>query len=203
MAFIGIQVPHSTARLFGDIEAPGAKTPSASMHVTILYIGEDIPIEVLASAVKAAFSVTSQTRPFTVRTTRVMSFPANDDQEGHPVIACIESDSLHELHDALAEAFEEAGVDFSKKYPVYKPHVTLAYAPEAVDEFRIPTIEWGAHEVVLWGGDEGDRKLVVTFPLALTPPASATVTAALAGRVTERFRSEAVARRYSLPSMRS
>jgi 2'-5' RNA ligase len=183
MAFIGIQVPHSTARLFGDIEVPGNKTPSASMHVTILYMGKDVPIDDLAEAVKATYAVTARTRPFTVRTTRVSSFPSNpDDQDGYPIIARIESDDLHEFREALAASFDAAGLDYSKKFPEYKPHVTVSYSPEPVEDVRIPTIEWGAHEIVMWGGDEGDRKLTATFPLVLM---RADVTAR---RVAERFR---------------
>lgn len=191
MAFIGLQVPHSTARLFGDIEVPGDKVPSASMHVTILYMGDDVAIDVLAEAVKATYTVTAATRPFTVRTSRVMSFPVNaDDQEAHPVVARIDADPLHDLQAALRAAFDSAGLDYSKKFPDYKPHVTLAYAEEAVEDFRIPTIEWGAHEIVMWGGDEGDRKLTATFPLALIPP-DVTV---IARRVASRFTSLAAGR---------
>lgn len=185
MAFIGLQVPHSTARLFGDIDVPGEKVPSASMHVTILYMGDDVEIGVLAEAVKATYAVTAATRPFTVRTTRVMSFPVNsDDQEAHPVVARIDADALHDLQAGLREAFDSAGLDYSKRFPDFKPHVTLSYADEAVEDFRIPTIEWGAHEIVMWGGDEGDRKLTATFPLALIPPDVTEIAQRVASRFT-------------------
>jgi 2'-5' RNA ligase len=201
MAFVGIAVPASTSRLFGDIDVPGEKTPRDHHHITLVYIGDQIPIEVLAEAIKATYAVTSQTRPFTVRTTRVASFPVNpDDQQGHPVIAHIESDELHELRANLTDHFKDAGVSFNQKYPKYRPHVTLAYAPEAVEEFRIPTIEWGAHEVVLWGGDSGDQRLTVNFPLALSHSVTATE-AATTDRVVERFTSANVAARYVASTM--
>lgn len=184
MAFIGLRTPPETSRLLCDIGVPGTKTPRGDHHVTLVFLGSGIGVDVLAEAVKATYSVTSKTRPFTVRTTRVISFPTNpDDQDGHPVIACIESDELHELQADLVRALDEAGVDFSKKFPTYRPHVTLAYSPEPVEEFRIPIIEWGAHEIVMWGGDDGDRKLTVTFPLALRQTAATT-----ADRVSARFR---------------
>jgi 2'-5' RNA ligase len=194
MAFIGIAVPNATARLFGDIEVPGTREPSASLHVTLVYIGSGVAIDVIAEAVKATYAVTAKTRPFTVGTTRVTSFPINpDDQGGHPIIARVESDDLHDLRQNLVDALTDAGVDFNNKFPDYKPHVTLAYAPEAVEEFRIPTIEWGAHEIVMWGGDEGDGRLTVTFPLALKARDSVTA-AAMPRRVAERFMSGAGAR---------
>jgi 2'-5' RNA ligase len=196
MAFVGLAVPTSTSRLFSDIDVPGDKTPRDQHHVTLIYVGDNLPIDTLAEVIKATYSVTAQTRPFTVRTTRVASFPVNgDDQDGHPVIAHIESDELHVLRANLADHFKDARVDFNQKFPKYKPHVTLAYAPAAVEEFRIPTIEWGAHEVILWGGDHGDQKLTVTFPLALSPSVTA-ADAAMTDRVVERFRSANVAARY-------
>lgn len=196
MAFIGIEVPHSTARLFGEIEVPGTRESSASLHVTLVYIGSNVAIDAIADAVKATYAVTAKTRPFTVRATRVTSFPVNpDDQGGHPIIARIDSDELHGLRENLVEALDEAGVEFNNKFPEYKPHVTLAYAPEAIEEFRIPTIEWGAHEIVMWGGDEGDGRLTVTFPLALKAP-KAVAAAALSQRVAERFMSGAGSHGY-------
>jgi hypothetical protein len=162
----------------------------------LVYIGDDLPIDVLAEAIKATYAVTSQTRPFTVRTSRVASFPVNpDDKGGHPVIAHVESDELHVLRANLTDSFKDSGVDFNQKFPKYRPHVTLAYAPDAVEEFRIPTIEWGAHEIVLWGGDTGDQKLTVNFPFALSHSVTA-ADMAMTDRVVERFRSANVAARY-------
>lgn len=165
MAFLGLSVPHETSRLFSEIEVNGDKTPIGSFHVTMIYVGKDVPIDVLAEAIKAAFVVTSETKPFTVRTSRVTCFPKNED--GVPIICRVESDALHELRGRLVASFLKNGVAFNNKYPIYKPHVTLSYAEEEVEEFTIPTLEWGAHELVLWGGDEGDRKLIVKFPFSL------------------------------------
>jgi 2'-5' RNA ligase len=165
MAFLGLQVPHSTARLFSEIEVDGDKTSLDSFHITIMYLGKDVSIDHIADAMKATFEVTSKTKPFSVRTSRVTNFPSND--EGVPIIARVESDALHALRTQLQETYERLGVAYDNKYPNYKPHVTLSYAELEIEEFRIPTLEWGAHELVLWGGDEGDRKLVITFPFSI------------------------------------
>jgi 2'-5' RNA ligase len=175
MAFIGIRVPAETGRLFSDIEVPGEQVKANTYHVTVLYLGKDLEIDSLAEAIKATYRVTSTTKPFSVRTSRVASFPKNED--GVPVIARVESDPLHDLRERLVKAFEEAGIEFNNDYPLYKPHVTLAWGDEEIeDEQRIPTtIEWGAHELVLWGGDDGDKKLTATFPFTLKteiPPES-------------------------------
>lgn len=195
MAFVGLPVPASTSRLFSDIDVPGDKTPRDHHHITLAYLGDDVSIDALAEAIKATYAVTSMTRPFTVRTSRVASFPANpDDNDKHPVIAHIDSDELHTLRARLVDRFKDSSVDYSRKFPKYRPHVTLAYAQEAFEEIRIPTIEWGAHEVVLWGGDEGDQKLTVNFPFALSH--SVTPEMAMTHRVVERFTSAHVAERY-------
>lgn len=167
MAFLGIKVPHETARLLGGLEVPGKRESNSSLHITMFFFGDEVPIETLAKIMTATFGVTSQTKPFTVRTTQLTSFPKGDD--GTPIICRIESDALHDLREQIRVVFEEQGIEFSKRFPGYKPHVTLAYddGDEPFEEKRIPTVEWGAHEIVLWGGDDGDDKLVVTFPFAL------------------------------------
>jgi len=167
MAFIGIKVPHETARLLGGLEVPGKREAVSSFHVTLFFFGDGLGIDRLTEIVKATFEVVSKTKPFTVRTSQISSFPA---EEGAPtpVICRIESDALHDLRDEIKVAYDAAGVEYSNKYPDYKPHLTLSYSEEgAFEEKRIPTVEGAAHELVLWGGDNGDDVLIVTFPFAL------------------------------------
>ena len=182
MAFVGLRVPHETARLLGGLEVPGKKEPTSSFHITMFYLGDEVSIEVLTKAIEVTFKITTETKPFTVRTSQLTSFPKGDD--GTPIICRIESDALHDLRDKIREAYEAAEVEFSNKYPDYKPHVTLAYDTEGEEfaEQRIPTVEWGAHELVLWGGDEGDDKLVVAFPFALGDLADKSAAARIAQR---------------------
>lgn len=174
MAFIGIRVPAETGRLFSDIDVPGDPVKAQSYHVTLLFLGKDLDIDVLADAVKATYKVTSTTKPFSVRTSRVTCFPPTKD-DTVPIIARVESDPLHDLRDRLVKSFEENEVKFDNTYPLFKPHVTLAWAEDELeDEERIPTtIEWGAHELVLWGGDDGDKKMTATFPFTLKAEAPA------------------------------
>lgn len=172
MSFIGFRVPHETARLLSELDVPGQKDPTDHFHVTIIHLGDDVAIETLAEALVATFKVSSKTAPFTVSTSRVSCFPmkksATSPRDGKvPVICRIESDALHTLQQNLKASLKEAGVGFSDKFPEYKPHVTLAWANDNIEDKRIPTVEWGAHELVLWGGDEGDRKLIITFPFSL------------------------------------
>lgn len=165
MAFLGIRVPHETSRLLGEVEVPGKREAASHFHITMLFLGKDVPIEVLQKALLATYEVTSRTKPFSVRTSTLTCFPKNED--GVPIICRVDSDSLHELREKIRLSYERHEVPFSNKFPEYKPHVTLAYADEEIEERRIPTVEWGAHELVLWGGDSGDRRLIITFPFSL------------------------------------
>jgi len=172
MSFIGFRVPHETARLLSELDVPGEKDPVDHFHVTVIHLGDDVAIETLAQALVATFKVTSQTAPFTVSTSRVSCFPKKTSPKSAkdgkvPVICRIESDSLHRLQQNLKVSLKAAGVGFSDKFPEFKPHVTLAWADANIEDKRIPTVEWGAHELVLWGGDQGDRKLIITFPFSL------------------------------------
>ena len=117
-------------------------------------------------------NVVSQTKPFTVSTAHVTTFPPNPD-DGVPIIARVVSNELVALRQAICAAFDATKIEFSKKYPDYTPHVTLGYSQDpavnydnAVD-IQVPVVEWGAHELTLWGGDNGDTRIIVTFPLSV------------------------------------
>jgi len=168
MAFIGIALPHETARLLHTIDVPGRRADVSTFHITMLYLGKDVPIEQLGKAIVAAYAVSSQWRPFAVSTKRVSCFPP-DEKDGVPIICRVDSSELHDLQANLKKALDKAGVDYSKKFPEYKPHVTLSYADAPMDDKIIDRLEWGAHEMTLWGGDEGDDRLSCTFPFSLQP----------------------------------
>lgn len=165
MAFIGLKCPHEVGRLLHGIEVPGEKVPVDEYHVTLLYLGKDVPIETLGKAIVAAAEVAAAQKPFRCTLTHVTSFPKNDD--GVPIICPVASPDLHELNDKLKKKFDGAGVSYSKKFPEYKPHLTLAYADSTPTEEEFGPLEWSAYEMVLWGGDAGDERLATNFPFSM------------------------------------
>lgn len=165
MSMIGLRVPQEAAHTLSEIKVPGDPEQIANYHVTLLHLGDDLPISTVALATMVAYEVAAKTRPFSVRTSRVSCFP---NAEKVPVVARIESDALHTLWVDLREAFDAVHLEYSKKFPEYKPHTTIAWAKEPIEDIRIPTMEWGAHELVIWGGDRGDRRVIVTIPFPLT-----------------------------------
>ena len=170
MSFLGIAVPHEISRLLASVDVPGDPKPTSSYHITLFYMGDNVPIEKLSGALPAIYEVVSRTPPFTVETSEITSFPPKPDGTV-PVIARIVSNDLLRLRAELKEAFDAAGVEYSKTFPDYRPHVSLAMLEggERPTDIPIRKVEWGVGEIVLWGGDYEDDKLIVTFPLVLHP----------------------------------
>jgi hypothetical protein len=71
------------------------------------------------------------------------------------------------LYSALCSSFDAARVEYSKKFPIYKPHVTLAYAAEELEEsIPMEPIDWVAYEMTLWSGNSGDDAVTITIPFS-------------------------------------
>jgi len=171
MSFLGISLPADVCRQFRDIECPGDKVDMGTYHVTMLYIGDKTPISVVAKALETAAPVMQRTAPFGLEVRKIRNFPENpDDRSGHPIIAQVESPMLHELRGELAQAFDDHDVPYSKKFPDFKPHVTLAYSPEPYEEDLEEPIKWTCNETVLWAGDDYGDRFIVTFQLPRTGP---------------------------------
>lgn len=163
MAFLGIRIPHETGRLLSGIEVPGKNVAPSDMHITILHFEENWPISEIAHALEATYDVVSKIKPFLVETDKVICFPKREEQCA--IVALMKSAELHELRDKLAKEFDDCKIEYSKTFKDYKPHVTLSYNDEEIDDFDIEPLEFSVSEIVLWGGDHGDNRIFVTFPL--------------------------------------
>lgn len=172
MAFLGLRVPLETGRLLESVEVPGEKKASSEMHVTILYLGKNLPVETVAQAMIAAYNVTSKTPPFICGVKEVSSFPENPD-DGIPIIAPIISPGLHAFRAALLDEFTRLKVPYSNKYPDYKPHISLSYITDnSMDSYNAPMqgpLTWTASAAVIWGGNRNDEMLCVDLPFVLGP----------------------------------
>lgn len=164
MAFLGIRVPHETGRLLTGLDVPGERTAASEMHITLLCFEDNWPITEIAKAMEVTYDVVSKTKPFRVTIDEVDCFPKREDNPC-PIIAPIKGAELHELREELAKAFDKEKIEFSKVFKDFKPHVTLAYNEEEIDSTEIDEVEFIVQELVLWGGDHGDDRIFVTFPL--------------------------------------
>lgn len=165
MSFLGIRIPHEVGRQLSQIDVPGEKTSTSELHITLLYFGDEWPISEISKSLEAAFEVISEFNPFLVKMDKVTSFSKNPEDK-YPVISQIESKELHNLRDKLAKKFDKEKIEFSKVHKDFKPHVTLAYADEKPKETEFRPVEFFVQEIILWGGDHGDDRIFVTFPLA-------------------------------------
>ena len=163
MAFLGIRVPHETGRLLTGIEVSGERIASSDMHITLLHFEDHWAISEMAKSMETTYDIVSKVKPFLVTIEEVFSFPPKDEKAA--IVARVKSAELHELRDQLAKEFEKSDIDFSKNFKDYKPHITLAYADSEIDEFTIDPVEFSVQEIVLWGGDHGDDRIFITFPL--------------------------------------
>lgn len=159
MSFIGIKVPAEVGRMLETVDVPGERHSVSDMHITLLYLGKGVDVVSVAKAMVVTHEVASKTRPFMVWGDAVSSFPSNPD-DGVPVIVPVHSQPLHALRAALASRFDELGIGYSKKYPDFKPHVTLSYVKDPGPGFQAPSTPlpgytgWVVYDVTIWAGDE-------------------------------------------------
>jgi 2'-5' RNA ligase len=165
MAILGVKVPHEVSRALGSIAVPGDNVSGEEKHVTLIHFGSKVPIDTITKAIVAVYDVAAKTVPFSLLMSEVSCFPKG--VEGIPIITRIESPELHKLRAGICESLDKAGVDYSKKFPEYSPHITLSYSTELIEPFQIRPCEWTAYEMVLWGGDQGDGRISVNFPFSL------------------------------------
>lgn len=168
MAMIAIRVPKDTAKLMEKMaEAiPGDSQTASDMHITLVYLGDGVTVDTLSKVMLACHGVTSKTPPFSLEVNRIESFEPGE--KGTPIILPVVSNDLHDLQRAVREALDVAGIDYSKKWPEFKPHVTLSYVKGMRGSGPLPSaIKWGAFELTVYGADHGNGGVSVVMPFEM------------------------------------
>lgn len=183
MALVTLKVPYEAAMMLEGVEVPGERLSASDMHVTLLYMGKGTPLVEVARAMLACHEVARAFSPFLLLLNRVGAFPEGED--GTPIILPVMSPVVMSLQASLKLAFQKYGMEFSDKFPDFKPHVTLSYlqAGENVPPLAgLPgPLSWVAHEMMIWGGDAGESDVSIRVPFVLSPVHKA------AARLTERL----------------
>lgn len=164
MAFLGIKVPIECSRLLTGLDVPGDKVAASEMHITLLYFEDNWPISEISKALETTYDIVSKIKPFHVSMDKISCFPKYKDNPC-AIIAPVKSTELHELRNDLAKRFEKEDISFSKLFKDFNPHITISYNNEEIDNSNIDTVEFQVQEIVLWGGDHGDDRIFITFPL--------------------------------------
>ena len=163
MAYLYVPAPSPT---FARVPAPGKREPES--HVTLVYLGkQELTVEQAFDIVRAIDPVVRACPKLTLRTRRVFSFPANP-EDGFPIVMSVEGAELPHLRQEICRALDRASVPYDRKFPVYRPHVTLAYAEQAVEQHDLEEpIVWTAEAVELSTGTKDSEPLIVRFALPL------------------------------------
>ena len=164
MAFIGMRLPSIAATNLAEIQVPGDPIPMKEMHVTVAYLGHGVQISSIFRAMACCYIAAQQFPPFELTAAAVMSFPK--DPEGKiPVIARLVTPQLFALRARVVQLLDQYGVEYSKRHPKYKPHVTLSYAQTPVKMQIIKPVRWDARWMTVWGGEEADEGIFCDIEL--------------------------------------
>jgi 2'-5' RNA ligase len=167
LAFLGIRINNEVGKLIKQLEVPGNKEDTSEYHITLLCFEKNWKLPEITKSIEVIYKNISNFKPFSVKASKVSHFPKREDHP-MPIILPLESKELHKLRDGLAEAFNDAEIDFKKTFKEFRPHITLAYSEDGSNDFKMKEpIEFLVSELVLWCGDEIDERLVITFPLQL------------------------------------
>jgi 2'-5' RNA ligase len=151
--WIGIKVPQDVCDILRKIDVIGKH--DKTYHITVIYVGEQTP-EDFARTTQVLYDFLDDVKPFSIKTNKVISFNKNDDDE-IPVVCKIESSELMKLQKKLCDLLDKEKIQYSKKWPEYKPHICLSYAKETVKDFKIPKIEFECDSFELWYGYNGSE----------------------------------------------
>jgi RNA 2',3'-cyclic 3'-phosphodiesterase len=138
----GTRIAQIAQRLHHEHGLHGEPLEKQRFHVTLLYLGQDLPDDVVAAAAEAAAAVAVS--QFDVAFDRAMSLPRGGKQ---PLALC-GGDGIAKartLQEALRAAMRRIGLPGI----AYQPHVTLLYNERRVEEQAVEAVTWTVREFVL------------------------------------------------------
>jgi 2'-5' RNA ligase len=164
MAMIGIQAPPDVCKKMAKIKVPGKKLDADEYHITLFYIEEEFTFKSLVEYIAAMLPLMSDQKPFKVSIDHVETFPKGPD--GVPLICPVKSSALKKFRELLAKKFDKEKLKYSKRFPEYKPHLTLAYHDEEFDKKEFETVEWEVEAITIFSDYRKVKNaLVLDLPL--------------------------------------
>ena len=122
--FIGLKVTGAD-----DLAIRGGESPE-DFHITLCYahFRYRSDEEDMSCRVQTAIDKVRDLIPDRIRFDAIDRFEASDSSDGKDVIyARVVAGQLEKAHDAFFKAMKEEGIQLNSTFPVYKPHMTLAY----------------------------------------------------------------------------
>jgi 2'-5' RNA ligase len=163
MAMLAIPIQQDISRLFQEFDLDIEK--DSSNHITMFYFGDDLPISRILKIIPIIFKITEDLRPFTVSTSEYSYFESDD---VYPVICPVKSKELMSLRKKIQNAFDADKIKYDKKFPDYKPHITLGYSKDKPPKNnKFPKVDFAISQLSLYCGDTADTRLFINFPFTI------------------------------------
>ncbi len=152
--YVCLQVPRAQA---DELAVPDGLPPE-DLHITLVYIGKAADYDAskarrLASLCRVMTAVTDQLPALEATLTEPRRFPAEGKE---PCYLAVDAPWIAELQKQVDLAAFMLGLDPSRKFPVFHPHVTLAYvepgAPHPRADFTPTPVTFTGLELYLPGG---------------------------------------------------
>ncbi|MCK2222088.1 2'-5' RNA ligase family protein, partial (plasmid) [Actinomadura sp. ATCC 31491] len=131
-AMLALAVPADAA---AELAVPDG-LDADDLHVTLVYLGKNVPAETWAKAVDVARQVAADQHPLAGQVGGIGAFPEGED--GVPLFVPVDVPGLEVLRQRLAAALDAAGVEYNAEHG-YTPHVTLKYV-EAGEPLPDPAV---------------------------------------------------------------
>lgn len=159
MSIIAIKVPKKEANYLYDIDTPGEKVSAEDKHITVLYFDGEGP-EVAKKVLDCLAEFPVYMDSISIESGEVDVFSEGDD--GVPVFAKVESQELNKFREALIDILDANGIEYSKKFKDFKPHITLSYSPEKIDGFPLDKkIEFSVSKYCYWDKNNGVQNEII------------------------------------------
>ena len=150
-AGVFIALPSDLAKQFKSLGEHDDSKP----HITVLYIGKNVPKNKEKTMAEAIEKVLSEQEPFEIKFDDKATYFDPTEHSDNCKIAKLSmiSKGLCALHDKLKKALKEADVEIDDHFPDYKPHVTLEYMEPPKDKYEddIPKGSFIADLAEIWG----------------------------------------------------
>lgn len=161
MAYIYIPVPYTTALELLEYPVQGEKEDVATMHVTLVSFDQDMTDAEIARIQAVMQPLHRVSSILAMQVKRIGCFPSGS--HGCPIIGHIEGVGIHKLQGSLRYLLDRSGIEYSKKFPVYRPHTTLSYAKDPISDRTVAPIEWTAGSMIFDTGSRRERKTLHTY----------------------------------------
>lgn len=152
----GVMVALYLPRAFADELAVEGGQPASDLHITLAYLGTDLPDVAIQRAAGVAYDAAMRRQPPRAKLAGVGRFGATRSSGGKdPVYAAVDSVDICELRNAICCHLECLSVPVAKDHG-FIPHITLAYvdpdAPSPVTS--VPPYELEFPAIVVAAGNE-------------------------------------------------